>query len=73
MNNATQHFVTAFLDLHLKDETARADYLRLAPKSVDGVDLRDDRGHPMPGHTFWKGFPPRTAVGLRFETLEAGN
>ncbi len=73
MNNVTQHFVTAFLDLHLKDETARADYLRLVPKSVDGVDLRDDRGHPMPGHTYWKGFPPRTAVGLRFETLEAGN
>ena len=72
MNNVTQHFVTAFLDLHLKGDGTRGAYLRLAPQAIDGVDRRDEGGKPQPGHTYWAGFPPRTAVGLRFETLEAG-
>jgi hypothetical protein len=72
MNNVTQHFVTAFLDLHLKGDGARGAYLRLVPEAIDGVDLRDEGGRPAPGHTYWAGFAPRTAVGLRFETLDAG-
>jgi predicted dienelactone hydrolase len=73
MNNITQHFVTAFLDIHLKGDVTRADFLRLVPNAIDGVDMRDEAGSPIAGHTYWAGFPPRTAVGLRFETLQPGN
>lgn len=73
MNNITQHFVTAFLDIHLKGDVTRADYLRLIPNAGDGVEMRDESGAPIAGHTYWAGFAPRTAVGLRFETLQAGN
>jgi predicted dienelactone hydrolase len=72
MNNITQHFVTAFLDLHLKGDVTRETYLDLVPNAIDGVDTRDDAGNPVAGNTYWAGFPPRTAVGLRFETLAEG-
>jgi predicted dienelactone hydrolase len=72
MNNVTQHFVTAFLDIHLKGDVTREPYLRLVPKASDGVELRDEAGNPIAGHTYWTGFAPRTAVGLQFETLRAG-
>jgi predicted dienelactone hydrolase len=72
MNNITQHFVTSFLDLELKGETDKARYLDLVPLAKDGVNVRDDTGKPTEDHTYWAGFPPRTAIGLRFETLEKG-
>ncbi len=72
MNNITQHFVTAFLDIHLKGDVTRETYLDLVPNAIDGVDTRDDAGNPVAGNTYWAGFPPRTAVGLRFETLNEG-
>ncbi|SDE45225.1 alpha/beta hydrolase family protein [Limimaricola pyoseonensis] len=73
MNNVTQHFVTAFLDLHLKGEDAKADYLDLVPDSADAVWDRAEDGTPNAGDSYWAGFPNRTAVGLRFETLPSGN
>jgi predicted dienelactone hydrolase len=73
MNNITQHFVTAFLDIHLKGDVTRAEYLDLIPDAIDGVVVRDDSGNPIAGHTYWAGFADRTGVGLRFETLGAGN
>jgi predicted dienelactone hydrolase len=72
MNNVTQHFVTAFLDIHLKGDVTREDYLRLVPNAIDGVEMRDEAGNPIAGHTYWAGFPSRSAVGLRFETLRPG-
>ncbi len=56
MNNIAQHFATAFMDLHLKGDTAKAAFLE--PTSVENDD--------------WTGFPARTAVGLQFETRKAG-
>jgi predicted dienelactone hydrolase len=50
MNNILDHFVTAYLGLHLKGEPDKAAYF--------GSD--------------WKGFKPRTAVGLVLEHLPAG-
>ena len=71
-NNIAQHFATAFLDVHLKGDGDKARYLDLIPNAIEGVIALDDAGKPTEDHTYWEGFRPRTAVGLRFETLEAG-
>lgn len=71
MNNISQHFVTAYLDLHLKGADTSA-YFDLTPVAADGVwDVADD-GTENDGHTYWEGFPNRSAMGLKFETLAAG-
>ncbi len=72
MNNITQHFATAFMGLHLKAEADKTSYLELVPNAADGVISRDDAGKELPDHSYWKGFAPRTAVGLMFESLETG-
>lgn len=72
MNNVAQHFATAWMDLHLKDETGKAAYLDLVETAAEGeVDL-DDAGAPTDAHTYWTGFPPRTGQGLTFESRAAG-
>jgi len=72
MNNIAQHFATAFMDLHLKGDAAKARYLDLIPNSGDGLVDLDDAGQPTEDHTYWEGFAPRTAKGLRFETKAVG-
>ncbi|MEP2718851.1 alpha/beta fold hydrolase [Pseudophaeobacter sp.] len=72
MNNITQHFATAFMDLHLKSEADKASYLTLVERAEDGVISTDDAGKELDDHSYWKGFAPRTAMGLTFETLEVG-
>jgi predicted dienelactone hydrolase len=72
MNNVSAHFLTAFLDLHLKGEREKAAYLDLLPVAAEGVVALDEDGQPTPEHSYWRGFDPRTAVGLRFETLMRG-
>ena len=72
MNNIAQHFATAFMDLHVKGKVDRADYLALIPNAADGVVALDEDGAPTEDHTYWTGFAPRTAKGLRFETKEKG-
>ena len=72
MNNILQHFATAFLDLHLKDEAARGEYLDLIRDADAGLWSVDADGTPDEAHTYWTGFPQRSAVGLVFETREAG-
>ncbi len=71
MNNILQHFTTAFFDLHLKGDTEKAAYLDLIEIAEDGVWSLDDTGAPQPDHTYWTGFPDRTAKGLRWESLSA--
>lgn len=71
MNNVLQHFSTAFLDLHLKQDREKAAYLDLIPSSNDGLYAMNDDGTPKPEHTYWKGFGNRTAKGLMFEHLTA--
>ena len=62
INNINQHFVTAFLGIHLKAEPLRA-YLELPPLAADGTI------NPDPG--LWKGFRKRAALGLAWRHLPA--
>ncbi len=71
MNNIAQHFVTAFLDLHLKGDARKAEYLDLVEVAEEGVWSVAEDGTPNAGHTYWAGFPERTAKGLRMEERAA--
>jgi alpha-beta hydrolase superfamily lysophospholipase len=65
INNVNQHFVTAFLDLYLKGNETMSDYLNLDVEfSNDGVYATDDEGNFTEEHTYWMGFPNRTALGM---------
>jgi predicted dienelactone hydrolase len=70
MNNVLQHFVTAFVDLHLKGQTERRTFLDVVPNGRDAVFAHDRDGNPLPAHTYWKGFKRGTAVGLVLERAE---
>lgn len=72
MNNIAQHFVTAWLAKHLKADGSMDAYLDLVPNSNDSIWATNKDGTLKPEHTHWKGFQKRTAKGLRFETLKAG-
>ncbi|WP_299045505.1 dienelactone hydrolase [uncultured Tateyamaria sp.] len=72
MNNIAQHFATAFFDLHLKDDVDKGAYLDLVPDASAGLVDLDEAGNPTEDHTYWRGFAPRTAKGLQFETLPKG-
>jgi predicted dienelactone hydrolase len=71
MNNVSQHFVTAWMAKHLKSDNSMDEYINLIERSNNGVWATDKEGIERPEHTYWKGFPNRTAKGLRFETLQA--
>ncbi len=69
MNNIAQHFVAAFLDLHLNDNEEAAAFFDLVEVAHEGVWDETD-GTPGADHTHWAGFPQGSARGLRFETLQ---
>ena len=54
-----QHFITAFLDLYLKGDSSRREYLTLPVKSPAGNQV-------------WKGFQQRWALGLELYRFAAG-
>ncbi|MFT5692299.1 MAG: putative dienelactone hydrolase [Oceanicoccus sp.] len=70
MNNIMDHFITAFLDLKLKDKTRNQAWLDLVPDSSESV-YSMKAGKPTKTHTYWKGFPQGTAIGLKLEHLAA--
>ncbi|MDQ7071927.1 MAG: dienelactone hydrolase [Rhodobacterales bacterium] len=72
MNNISQHFVTAWLGKYLKADADMDAYMDLVPNSNDGVWAKEDDGTAKPEDTHWAGFQDRTAKGLRFEVLKAG-
>ncbi len=72
MNNINQHFSTAWLDKYLKSDDASDEFLELIPYSNDGVFSVGDDGEFAEDHTHWAGFPDRSAKGLHFEWLRAG-
>ena len=57
INAINQHFITAFLDLYLKGDATRREYLELPAKSTD--------------RPAWKGFQPRWALGLEWDRRPA--
>ncbi len=67
------HFITAFLDRHVKGDMSRAGYLEgLVEQSDDGVWTTAPTGRyagfsPGGAVSLWKGFQPNHANGLRFE------
>lgn len=65
MNNILQHFVTAFLDLHLKGDADKASYLDVVEDGADGVYAMNPDGQARPDHTYWPGFDQGSAVGLK--------
>lgn len=67
MNNILDHFATAFFGLHLKSDRDMQAYLDLVPIGKDAVYAVEKDGTPASGHTYWKGFPRGTAVGLVLE------
>ena len=70
MNNISQHFVTAWLDQHLKGNEEAGEFLDLVENSNDGVWSMNEDGTPKEDHTYWKGFDENKAKGLRYEVLE---
>ena len=68
MNNIAQHFVTAWLDMQLK-EGKHGDYLDLMTNANDGVWSMNEDGTPKEDHSYWKGFAQGTAKGLMYEVL----
>lgn len=73
MNNIAQHFATAFLDLHLKGDASKVDYLDLVEDPGNAVFATEEDGTFKDEHTYWSGFSKGAAAGLTFETLEPDN
>lgn len=65
MNNILQHFVTAFLDLHLKGDSDKAAYLNVVEDGADGVYAMNPDGQARANHSYWRGFAQGSAVGLK--------
>ena len=74
MAGINQHFITAFLDMHLKGDATRREYLDVAPEqSSKGVwkatpgaaPTAFSNGRDADGNTFWKGFQRRSALGMQ--------
>lgn len=72
MNNIAQHFVTAWLDSHLKGEAEKETYLDLVEDSNAGVWSVAEDGTEKEDHSYWKGFAEGSAKGLMYETRAAG-
>lgn len=79
INGINQHFVTAFLDLHLKGEAEKAAYLAVPVSDANDSSWETQFGEQLNGKLagpdktdHWRGFQRRWAVGLDFETRAAG-
>lgn len=71
MNNIMDHFATVYFDHYLKQIEGRESYLDLVPDGADAV-YSVTRGQQNDDHTYWKGFGPDTAIGLKLERLRPG-
>ena len=47
-------------------------YLDLVPVAEEGVFSEAEEGGFADDHSYWTGFPERTAQAMRFERLSAG-
>jgi len=67
MKNIAQHLATALLGRYLQGDVALGSYLTLVENAKDGKFSAAKDGSFKPDHSYWKGFPARSAVGLRLE------
>ena len=79
INAINLHFITAFLAVHLRGETARAAYLNVAVESSDDGVWNAPAGTPWgayspggDGVALWKGFQRRHARGMELRRAGAG-
>lgn len=79
INGINQHFVTAFLDLHLKGETDKAAYLNVPTENANDSTWETSTGEQLNGKLagddetqHWRGFQRRWAVGLEMLHKPAG-
>jgi predicted dienelactone hydrolase len=79
LNMINQHFVTAFLDLHLKGDASKAAYLDVpVPSSADGewpVAFGESVGGTLAADAqpkYWRGFQRRWALGLEMRRAGKG-
>jgi predicted dienelactone hydrolase len=75
INAINQHFITAFLDLHLKGDKAKRAYLDVTPPNAgDGqwplAPFQNVGGKPASAEqsAFWRGFQRRWALGLEMRS-----
>ncbi len=79
INGINQHFVAAFLDLHLKGDADKASYLDVPTVNANDSEWETGFGEQLngkfagdgePGH--WRGFQRRWAAGLEMYGKKAG-
>lgn len=78
INAINLHFITAFLDLHLRGEVDKAAFLNVPAENSDEGEWNAPAGTAWgavspggAGVTLWKGFQRRHAKGLKLEHREA--
>jgi len=64
-NNVNQHFLTAFLGLHLKGDADLGSYLDV----VESSDASNNYNNPGYPEGIWKGFKTWSAVGMEMKHL----
>lgn len=68
-NNINQHFISAFIGIHLKGERY-LEYLDVpVPIANQASWSVTAEGSPIGGHTYWKGFKKETLIGLELHHL----
>lgn len=75
-----QHFVTAFMDLHLKGDESRRSYIDVSPVIANEGSWPQSRTNPAGAsfsdggndeQSYWKGFHRRFAIGLEMRAMPA--
>lgn len=69
VNGINLHFLTAFMDAHLKGETDKMDYLNVKEPVGKNAVYSYANGAFTQKHTYWRGFESITAVGLILDHL----
>lgn len=79
LNAINQHFVTAFLDWKLKDDTDKASYLNVPTEDSNKSEWPVSFGEQLNGKLagpeedgYWRGFQRRWAAGLEMRHADAG-
>jgi predicted dienelactone hydrolase len=79
LNQINQHFIAAFLDLHLKGDAAKAAYLDVPTSSAARGDWPSPPGAQLGGRfadaaqpNYWRGFQRRWAMGLTMHKAAKG-